>query len=52
MGRDLLLAPCGPVVEWVETEAAGLLIVARAALPTAACPTCGYASARVHSNYR
>ena len=52
MGRDLSLAPCGLVVERVETEAAGLLIVARPALPTAACPTCGSASARVHSTYQ
>jgi len=52
MGRDLSLAPCGLVVERVETEAAGLLIVARPALTTAACPTCGSASARVHSTYQ
>ena len=52
MGRDLSLAPCGLVVERVETEAAGLLIVARPALPTAVCPTCGFASARVHSTYQ
>ena len=31
MGRDLSLAPCGLVVERVETEAAGLLIVAHPA---------------------
>ena len=52
MGRDLSFAPCGLVAERVETEAAGLLMVARPALPTAACPTCGSASARVHSTYK
>lgn len=52
MGRDLSLAPCGLVVERVETEAAGLLIVARPALTTAACPTCGSVSVRIHSTYQ
>jgi len=52
MGRDLSLAPCGLVVERVETGAAGLLIVARPALTTAACPTCGSASTRIHSTYQ
>jgi hypothetical protein len=33
MGRDLSLAPCGLVVERVETEAAGSLIVVRPAEP-------------------
>jgi len=52
MGRDLSLAPCGLVVERVETEAAGLLIVARPASTTAARLTCGSASTRIHSTYR
>ena len=52
MGRDLSLAPCGLVVERVETEAEGLLILARPASATAVCPTCGFASARIHSTYR
>ena len=52
MGRDLSLAPCGLVVERVETEAEGLLILARPASATAVCPTCGSASARIHSTYR
>src|ERR1035437_7111577 len=52
MGRDLSLAPCGLVVERVETETAGLLIVARPALTTAACPTCGSVSVRIHSTYQ
>ncbi len=51
MGRDLSLAPCGLVVERVETEAAGLLIMARPASKTATCPTCGSASGRIHSTY-
>ena len=52
MGRDLSLAPCGLVVERVETEAAGLLIVARPALKAAVCPTCGSPSTRIHSTYQ
>src|ERR1035437_247921 len=52
MGRDLSLAPCGLVVERVETEAEGLLILARPTSTTAVCPTCGSASARIHSTYR
>jgi hypothetical protein len=49
LGRDLALAPCGLVVERVESEAAGLLIVVRPALTTAACPTCGFVSVRIVS---
>src|ERR1700758_5546805 len=51
MGQDLSLAPFGLVVERVETEAAGLLIMARPASKTATCPTCGSTSGRVHSTY-
>lgn len=51
MGRDLSLVPCGLVVERIGTEAGGLLIVARPASTTAACPTCGCLSARIHSTY-
>jgi len=52
MGRGLPLAPCGLVVEQMQSEAGGLVISARPASRTAACPTCGSASARVHSTYQ
>jgi len=51
MGGDLSLAPCGLVVERIETEAAGLLMVARPVSKTATCPACGSASGRIHSRY-
>ena len=52
MGRGLPLAPCGLVVEHMQSEAGDLVITARPALRTAACPACGSASARVHSTYQ
>jgi len=52
MGHGLLLAPCGLVVEHMQSEAGDLVITARPALRTAACPACGSASARVHSTYQ
>ena len=52
MGRGLLLAPCGLVVEHMQSEAYDLVITARPASRTAACPTCGSVSARVHSTYQ
>jgi len=51
VGRELSLAPCGLVVERIETEAAGVLMLARPASKTATCPACGSASGRVHSTY-
>jgi transposase len=52
MGRGLPLAPCGLVVEQIQSEAGDLVITAHPALRTAACPACGSASARVHSTYQ
>ena len=52
MGRGITLAPCGLAVESVETEANKLLIVGRPLARTASCPTCGEASASVHSKYQ
>ena len=51
VGRDLSLAPCGLIVERIETEAAGMLMRARPASKTATCPVCGSASGRIHSTY-
>lgn len=52
MGRGLPLAPCGLVVEHMQSEAGKLVISAHPASRTAACPTCGSVSARVHSTYQ
>jgi len=52
MGRGLPLAPCGLVVEHMQSEAGDLVIAARPALRAAACPACGSVSARVHSTYQ
>ncbi len=51
MNRGITLAPCGLIIECVESEATRLLIVARPAARTAVCPGCGTVSARVHSRY-
>jgi len=52
MGRGITLAPCGLAIEGIETEADKLRISARPLSPTAICPACGTASARIHSRYR
>jgi transposase len=52
MGRGMTLAPCGLAIESIETEADRVLIGARPLSPTATCPVCGTASARIHSRYR
>ena len=52
MSRDLSLAPCGLVVERIEVEPSGLVILARPAVKTADCPICGSPSARIHSTYQ
>jgi transposase len=52
MSGGITLAPCGLIVERIESEAAALLIVARPAARTAVCPACGTVSAKVHSRYR
>lgn len=52
MSGGITLAPCGLIVERIESDAAALLIVARPATRTAMCPACGTVSARVHSRYR
>jgi hypothetical protein len=52
MSRGLSLAPCGLVIERVESETDKLLLVARPISKTADCPTCGGISARIHSQYQ
>jgi hypothetical protein len=52
MSGGITLAPCGLIVERIESEAAALLIVARPAARTGVCPACGTVSAKVHSRYR
>lgn len=52
MSRGITLAPCGLIIEGIENEARGLLILARPAGGTAICPACGAVSASVHSRYR
>jgi transposase len=52
VSRGLSLAPCGLVIERVESETDKLLLVARPITKTAACPTCGGISARIHSHSR
>jgi hypothetical protein len=49
MSGGITLAPCGLIVERIESGAAALLIVARPAARTAVCPACGTVSAKVHS---
>ena len=52
MSRGITLAPCGLIIERVESGVVELLIVARAAGFTASCPACGRSSASIHSRYR
>ena len=52
MSRGLSLAPCGLVIERVESESDKLLLVARPISKTAACPTCSGISAHIHSQYQ
>ena len=52
MSRGLSLAPCGLVIERVESETDKLLLVARPISKTAACPTCSSISACIHSQYQ
>jgi hypothetical protein len=52
MGRDLSLAPCGLIIERIETETTGVVIVTRPASQSAVCPSCGSFSVRIHSTYQ
>ena len=44
------LAPCGLVIERIESETDRLLLVARPISTTAACPSCSGISAHIHSH--
>src|SRR3954454_15466528 len=50
--RGIKLAPFGLIVEGLETGADKLIVTARSASTTAACPACGAISASVHSRYQ
>ncbi|VVC53372.1 transposase (fragment) [Beijerinckiaceae bacterium RH AL1] len=50
--RPRCLVPAGLIVESVSTEDTKTSITARATLTSQPCPSCGFASRRVHSRYR
>lgn len=52
MGKGISLAPCGLIIERIESEAQALIIVARPASMSAACPACGQLSGKIHSRYQ
>ncbi len=52
MAKGITLAPCGLIIERIEPAPDTLIIVARAASGSAACPTCGQMSDSVHSRYQ
>jgi transposase len=52
MGKCISLAPCGLIIECIESAADALIIVARPASMSAACPTCGHFSDSIHSRYQ
>jgi transposase len=52
MAKGITLAPCGLIIERIEPAPDTLIIVARPASGSAACPTCGQMSDSVHSRYQ
>lgn len=48
---DLLPAPAGLQVEDTVVDGSSLMVIVKTTAPTALCPDCGAASARVHSRY-
>ena len=52
MGKGISLAPCRLIIERIESEAEVLIIVARSAAISAACPSCGQLSDTIHSRYQ
>src|SRR5450631_574885 len=52
MAKGISLAPCGLIVERIESAVDALTIFARPVSMSAACPTCGHTSVSVHSRYQ
>ena len=52
MAKGISLAPCGLIIERIESAADALIIVARPVSMSAACPTCGRFSDSIHSRYQ
>jgi transposase len=52
MAKGISLAPCGLIIERIESAVDALTIFARPASMSAACPTCGHTSVSVHSRYQ
>ena len=52
VAKGITLAPCGLIIERIEPAPDTLIIVARAASGSAACPTCGQMSDSIHSRYQ
>jgi transposase len=52
MAKGISLAPCGLIIERIEPADDALIIVARPASMSAACPTCGQSSDSIHSRYQ
>ena len=48
---SLPTVPDGLHVDELTPDPSGLLLLARTIAAQAVCPTCGYASSRVHSRY-
>ena len=52
MGKGISLAPCGLIIERIESTAEALTIFARPTSESAACPGCGHFSQGIHSRYQ
>ena len=52
MAKGITLAPCGLIIERIEPAADVLVIMARPAAESAACPTCGHRSDSIQSRYQ
>src|SRR5262249_11794440 len=51
VAKGITLAPCGLIIERIEAGPDALMIVARSASGSAACPLCGHPSDKVQSRY-
>jgi transposase len=52
VGKGISLAPCGLIIERIESTAEALTIFARPTSESAACPHCGHFSQGIHSRYQ